>query len=123
MLTTSSFEGPSFGPRTGTTSARHLERDRPIRDELPDLEHIVLIGDKGEPTDVPGTVDYSSLIDEAGADFEVAATKPDDIALLHFTTQGRSCNGSIVGSCGTTSASPWAPRSRHRPQSPRRSSS
>lgn len=69
-----------------TTERLYRRKVAPIRDELPELEHVLLVGSKGEPTEVPGTVDYSSLIDEAGDDFEVAATKPNDIALLHFTS-------------------------------------
>jgi acetyl-CoA synthetase len=69
-----------------TTERLYRRKVAAIRDELPDLEHVVLIGANGEPTDVPGTVDYSTLMDEADNVFEVAATKPDDMALLHFTS-------------------------------------
>ena len=69
-----------------TTERLYRRKVASIRDELPDLEHVMLIGAKGEPTDVPGTVDYSTLMDEADDTFEVAATMPDDMALLHFTS-------------------------------------
>ena len=69
-----------------TTERLYRRKVEALRDELPDLEHVVLIGAKGEPADVPGTVDYSTLMDEADDTFEVAATMPDDMALLHFTS-------------------------------------
>jgi acetyl-CoA synthetase len=69
-----------------TTERLYRRKVAAIRDELPELEHVLLVGSKGEPTEVPRTVDYSSLIEEADDDFEVAATRPNDIALLHFTS-------------------------------------
>jgi acetyl-CoA synthetase len=69
-----------------TTERLYRRKVATIRDELPDLEHVVLIGAKGEPTEVPATVDYTTLMDEAHDTFEVAATMPDDMALLHFTS-------------------------------------
>jgi Acyl-coenzyme A synthetases/AMP-(fatty) acid ligases len=69
-----------------TTERLYRRKVAAIRAELTELEHVLLVGSKGEPTDVPGTLDYSSLMDRAGDEFAVAATRPDDMALLHFTS-------------------------------------
>ena len=69
-----------------TTERLYRRKVAPIRDALPELEHVLLIGEPGKPTNVAGTLDYFSLMDDAGDEFEIAATKPDDMALLHFTS-------------------------------------
>jgi acetyl-CoA synthetase len=53
---------------------------------LPTLKHILLISDDGGPTDVPGTLDLESLMEQSSDDFEVVSTSGEDIALLHFTS-------------------------------------
>ena len=74
-----------------TTERLYRRKVASIRDALPDLEHVLLIGEQGTITSVAGTSDYSSLVYDAGDEFEIAATTPDDMALLHFTsgTTGR----------------------------------
>jgi acetyl-CoA synthetase len=69
-----------------TTERLYRKKVAPIRAELTALEHVLLVGSKGEPTEVPGTLDYLTLLEGAGDEFAVAATKPDDMALLHFTS-------------------------------------
>jgi acetyl-CoA synthetase len=69
-----------------TTERLYRRKIASIRDALAGLEHVVLVGQKAERTDVPGTLDYWSLMESAGDDFTVAPTRPDDMALLHFTS-------------------------------------
>jgi acetyl-CoA synthetase len=69
-----------------TTERLYRRKVAPIRDQLPDLEHVVLIGLKGEPTDVAGTLDFASLLEDASDNYAIAPTRPDDVALLHFTS-------------------------------------
>ncbi|MBK7665757.1 MAG: acetate--CoA ligase [Sterolibacteriaceae bacterium] len=57
-----------------------------ILGQLPALEHILLIGDDGGRTDVPGTLDLATLMEQAADDFEAVPTSGEDMALLHFTS-------------------------------------
>ncbi|HXJ81333.1 MAG TPA: acetate--CoA ligase [Candidatus Methylomirabilis sp.] len=56
------------------------------RAQLPDLQHVLLVGNGREPTDVPGTRDYHTLMAEADDRFAIGPTDPEDMALLHFTS-------------------------------------
>ncbi len=69
-----------------TTEALYERKVAGLRDSLPDLEHVILVGEGGRPTDVPGTLDWSRLMLEAADDFEIGPTDPEDVALLHFTS-------------------------------------
>jgi acetyl-CoA synthetase len=86
---------PAFGPepirerlRLGdakvlVTSPEHYERKiMPIRDTLPALEHVLIVG---VPPDDKATAMTPAL---AAADdqFDIPATDPEDMALLHFTS-------------------------------------
>ena len=69
------------------TTARLYDRKvAAIRDTLPDLEHVLLIGDQGQPSDVAGTHDYHSLMLAADEEFEIGPTDAEDVAFLHFTS-------------------------------------
>jgi len=69
-----------------TTEALYERKVATLRASLPHLEHVLLVGEGGRPTRVPGTRDYHPLM--AGADdrFEIEPTDPEDVALLHFTS-------------------------------------
>ncbi|GAB4351757.1 MAG: acetate--CoA ligase [Oricola sp.] len=66
-----------------TTRLLYKRKVAPIRDQLPDLKHVLLIDgeDAGQ-----GLLDLGKLMDAASEDFEVVATDPEDLALLHFTS-------------------------------------
>ena len=70
-----------------TTAALYRRKVAPWRAQLAGLEHVLLVGGEAPP----GTIDLDRALDEAGADFTVARTAPEDAALLHFTsgTTGR----------------------------------
>ncbi len=69
-----------------TTQLLYERKVAAIRAELPALEHVLLVGEGGTWTSVPGTRDLASLTDEASADYTIGRTAPEDAALLHFTS-------------------------------------
>ena len=69
-----------------TTETLYRRRLEPVRAELPDLEFVLLVSGDPTPTTVPGTLDLATLMDQASADHTIAATQPDDPALVHFTS-------------------------------------
>ncbi|GAA1898325.1 acetate--CoA ligase [Actinomadura bangladeshensis] len=92
---------PAFGPepirdrlRIGdakvlvTSPGLYARKVVQIRDELPGLEHVLIVGGYETP---PGTVSYREIMDDVAPVFEIPPTDPEDMALLHFTsgTTGR----------------------------------
>ena len=69
-----------------TSQMLYERKVKSIRFSVPFLEHIVLIGDDHQPTDVPGTNDYRRLMEEAGDTYIIQPTAPEEVALLHFTS-------------------------------------
>ncbi len=69
-----------------TTEMLYRRKVEGLRGALPDLEHVVLVGDDHQPTDVPGTDDYTRLMAAASDAYEIGPTDPSDMALLHFTS-------------------------------------
>jgi acetyl-CoA synthetase len=67
-----------------TTAALYEKKIVPIRANLPELKHVLLIDDSGEAW--PGTQRYKALMAAANETFEIPPTAPDDPALLHFTS-------------------------------------
>jgi acetyl-CoA synthetase len=65
-----------------TTPALYQRRVAPIRDLLPDLQHVIIVG--GDPP--PGTLSFDDLVGAASDEFEIPPTDPEDMALLHFTS-------------------------------------
>ncbi len=68
-----------------TTGLLYERKVAGIRDELPDLEHVILVGEHG-PTDIPGTLDWGQLMTAASEEYEIGPTEPEDVALVHFTS-------------------------------------
>ncbi|HUA33543.1 MAG TPA: acetate--CoA ligase [Candidatus Binataceae bacterium] len=69
-----------------TTATLYKRKVAGLRSSLPGLRYVLLIGDAKEIRSIPDTLDFSSLMAEASEDFEIAETRPDDLALLHFTS-------------------------------------
>ncbi|WP_338145006.1 MULTISPECIES: AMP-binding protein [Cryobacterium] len=67
-----------------TTRALYRKKVAPIRDRLPQLQHVLLVDAADEPE--PGTLDLAALMREAPPYGEIAETHPEDMALLHFTS-------------------------------------
>jgi len=86
---------PAFGPepirerlRLGdakvlvTSPELYQRRIVPIRDTLPGLEHVLIVG---HPPD-DKTTELASALAAADDQFDIPATDPEDMALLHFTS-------------------------------------
>lgn len=69
-----------------TTETIYRKKVAAIRQALPDLRHVLLIGEGGNPTAVPSTLDFQQLMSNASPTFEIPPTSGDDMALLHFTS-------------------------------------
>jgi acetyl-CoA synthetase len=76
-----------------TTPTLYRRKVAPVRAALPRLRHVVLVdgSDDGGATGIPGGVPYHDLMAGAAESFTIPDTRPDDAALLHFTsgTTGR----------------------------------
>ncbi|GAA0230701.1 acetate--CoA ligase [Actinomadura nitritigenes] len=92
---------PAFGPepireRLGlgdgkvlvTSPELYARKVAPIRDELPGLAHVLIVGGYDVP---PGTISFREIMEDVAPVFEIPPTDPEDPALLHFTsgTTGR----------------------------------
>ncbi|MDZ7677683.1 MAG: acetate--CoA ligase [Acidimicrobiales bacterium] len=66
-----------------TTPTLYRRRIQPMRDELPDLEHVVVVGDDDPPA---GTIGFDDLLAAAEDRFTIPPTDPEDRSLLHFTS-------------------------------------
>jgi acetyl-CoA synthetase len=69
-----------------TTAALYRRKVAEIRASLPGLRHIVLVGTPDEVGKVPGALSFARLMADAGEQFQIAPTDPEDLALLHFTS-------------------------------------
>jgi len=68
-----------------TTPTLYRRKVAGIRERLPHLEHVLLVGpDGGEP--IPGTRSFHELMASVDDRFEIEPTDPEDPALLHFTS-------------------------------------
>jgi acetyl-CoA synthetase len=73
-----------------TTAELYARKVAGVRERLPDLEHVVLIGGTGVDAP-PGAIGFDDLLASGDPGFEIPPTDPEDAALLHFTsgTTGR----------------------------------
>lgn len=69
-----------------TTNSLYARKAAAFREQLPCLEHVILIGDEPPPAGVRGAQSYRRLMDAASDQFAIERTEPDDMALLHFTS-------------------------------------
>jgi acetyl-CoA synthetase len=71
-----------------TTPALYRRKVAGILDPLPELRHVLLIGEETPKGSAPfaGTQPLDSLLADASPHYDIAATDPQDIALLHFTS-------------------------------------
>ncbi|CAI4033870.1 Acetyl-coenzyme A synthetase [Nitrospira tepida] len=74
-----------------TTEPLYQRKVAGLRNSLPDLRHVLLVGPDRRRTDLPGTLDFHRLLESASESHAIAPTDPEDRALLHFTsgTTGR----------------------------------
>jgi acetyl-CoA synthetase len=57
-----------------------------LRDSLPTLEHVLVIGRDGKRTAQTGTCDFHAEMATASETFVIPPTDPEQMALLHFTS-------------------------------------
>jgi acetyl-CoA synthetase len=69
-----------------TTDLLYRRKVAPIRNELPDLRHVLVVRTPGAGDLPENTRDLDELMRAASADFAIARTSPEDYALLHFTS-------------------------------------
>jgi acetyl-CoA synthetase len=69
-----------------TTEALYRRKVTALRQALPDLAHVVLIGEGDAATAVADTLDFHTLLRAAADRFVIPPTAPEDMALLHFTS-------------------------------------
>jgi acetyl-CoA synthetase len=68
-----------------TTDVLYARKVAPIRPQLPDLEHVLLVREQSTPLPA-GTADLTALLNASPERFEIPPTDPEDLALLHFTS-------------------------------------
>ncbi|MGO9321537.1 MAG: acetate--CoA ligase [Solirubrobacteraceae bacterium] len=69
-----------------TTPALYKRKVAQLRERLPGLAHVLLVGEEAEIAEIPDVRDFNRLMSAAGGTGEIAATAPEDMALLHFTS-------------------------------------
>ncbi len=69
-----------------TTDLLYRRKVSQWRERMPSLELVLLVGEDGGRTDIPGTFDLATLMDEADDACDIERTSPEDMALLHFTS-------------------------------------
>jgi acetyl-CoA synthetase len=69
-----------------TTDLLYRRKVAPIRAELPELRHVLVVRTPGAGELPEGTLDFAALLETAEPRFETVRTDPEDCALLHFTS-------------------------------------
>ncbi len=69
-----------------TTPALYARKVAPIRARVPGLAHVLLAGCAPGETLPPGTLDLDALLAAEKPEHAIAPTRPEDPALLHFTS-------------------------------------
>lgn len=69
-----------------TTSTLYARKVQAIRAALPGLKHVLLVQDDPGAPVAEDTLDLSAQLADAGMHFDTVATRPQDAALLHFTS-------------------------------------
>jgi acetyl-CoA synthetase len=69
-----------------TTDQLYRQKVAPIRDQLPQLDHVLIVGVGVEPVTGPGQHDLRRRLAAANDAFTIDPTDPEDLALLHFTS-------------------------------------
>ena len=69
-----------------TTPQLYRRKVAPIRDQLPALRHVLLVGPGQARVADPTTLDLPELLAAESGHYDVPRTDPEDMALLHFTS-------------------------------------
>ena len=65
-----------------TTAAIYKRKIAKIRDQLPSVKHVLIVGDQ----EIPDTANFHALMDAASDEAPIEPTTADDPSLLHFTS-------------------------------------
>jgi acetyl-CoA synthetase len=68
-----------------TTASLYQRKVLPVRGQLPDLEHVLVVRD-GAALAPEGTRDLAGVMADQDEVFEIPPTDPQDLALMHFTS-------------------------------------
>jgi acetyl-CoA synthetase len=69
-----------------TTRTLYRRRIAAIRESLPGLRHVLLVGESGADAPPAGTTSFAELLASQSTEFTIEPTDPEDMALLHFTS-------------------------------------
>jgi acetyl-CoA synthetase len=69
-----------------TLASYYRKKIAAVRDQIPTLEHVILIDDDGSLKDIPDAIDFHQLMNNASDAHMLEATAPEDQALMHFTS-------------------------------------
>ncbi|GAA4488469.1 acetate--CoA ligase [Rhodococcus olei] len=69
-----------------TTDTLYRRRVTKIRDDVPSLRHVLVVGDSARDAPSSGTVDFATAMSEVDDVADITPTCRDDPALLHFTS-------------------------------------
>ncbi len=69
-----------------TTEDLYRKKVAKIRDSLKNLQHVIVIYDSPASNKIENTLDFYELFSKADEQFTIEPTKPNDIAILHFTS-------------------------------------
>jgi len=72
-----------------TTPELYQRKVQALRERLPGLKHVIVVGEPAAAE--PGVLRWADLVEPASPDYTIAATDPETMSLLHFTsgTTGR----------------------------------
>jgi acetyl-CoA synthetase len=69
-----------------TTVELYKRKVADLRASLPSIREVLLIGSAEEIRRIPHVRDFREMLMDAGEEFEIRPTDPQDLALLHFTS-------------------------------------
>ncbi len=69
-----------------TTPSLYRRKVAPLRDSLPWLEHVLLIGPDAAAVEGPGVRRFDEILAMGSPRYPMEATDPEDMALVHFTS-------------------------------------
>ena len=68
------------------TTPKLLSKVNAIRDDLPSLEHVIIMDGREEHELADTDISWSALIADASDEFEIEKTGPEDWSVMHFTS-------------------------------------
>lgn len=69
-----------------TTESLYRRKVEALRNDLPQLEHVLVVADTSTTPAVPDTLCFDEQMQRANTEYTIGPTDPQDRALLHFTS-------------------------------------